>query len=172
MRAPPEAVTRPGRPSFSNAGSRSPRVAPASRADHAARLLLTYRSAWDALSNEDHSMLCELAAPHGALFLWLESQLHEHGPQAWGALREGLRGHESESLALRLMAGPEMEPVEPAESVRELRALLNRMLIERLKLQADEAIAAMGSDPLAPARYRALQSRWRELEAKSSQSLS
>ena len=156
-------------PKFSTSGSRSPRMAPASRADHAARLLLTYRSAWDALSNEDHSMLCELPAPHGALFLWLESQLHEHGPQAWGALREGLHGHESEDLALRLMAGPEMEPVEPAESVRELRALLNRMLIERLKLQADEAIAAMGSDPMAAARYRALQSRWRELEAASTQ---
>ncbi|MEI8325390.1 MAG: DNA primase [Betaproteobacteria bacterium] len=142
------------------------RMAPASRADHAARLLLTYRSAWDALTHEDHSMLCELAAPHGPLFVWLESQLQEHGPQSWGALREGLHGHEAEGLALRLMAGPEMEPVEPAESVRELRALLNRMLVERIKAQETQAIAAAGSDPLALERYRSLQSRRRELENK------
>ena len=142
-------------------------VVPTGRADHAARLLLTYRSAWDALSNEDHSMLCELPAPHGPLFLWLESQLHEHGPQSWGALREGLQGHESESLALRLMAEPEIEPVEAAESVRELRALLNRMLVERIKLQETQAIEAAGSDPLALERYRTLQARRRELELKA-----
>ena len=152
---------------FSAPAPRRGRVVPTGRADHAARLLLTYRSAWDALSNEDHSMLCELPAPHGPLFLWLESQLHEHGPQSWGALREGLQGHESESLALRLMAEPEIEPVEAAESVRELRALLNRMLVERIKLQETQAIEAAGSDPLALERYRTLQARRRELELKA-----
>ena len=152
---------------FSAPAPRRSRVAPTGRADHAARLLLTYRSAWDALSNEDHSMLCELPAPHGPLFLWLESQLHEHGPQSWGALREGLQGHECETLALRLMAEPEIEPVEAAESARELRALLNRMLVERIKLQETQAIEAAGSDPLALARYRTLQARRRELELKA-----
>jgi DNA primase len=142
------------------------RTAPTGRADHAARLLLTFRTAWDALSNEDHTVLCELPAPHGPLFLWLESQLHEHGPQSWVALREGLQGHESESLALRLMEEPQIEPVEPAESVRELRAILNRMLVERLKVQETLAIEAAGSDPQALERYRGLQARRRELESK------
>ncbi len=152
---------------FSTPPTRRGRVAPTGRADHAARLLLTHRNAWEALSNEDHSMLCELPAPHGPLFLWLESQLHEHGPQPWGALREALVGHEHEGLALRLMAEPEVEPVEPSESVRELRALLNRMLVERIKLQETQAIEAAASDPLALERYRALQARRRDLEVKA-----
>jgi DNA primase len=38
--------------------------------------------------------------------MWLEASLHEHGAQPWGALREGLRGQESEELAVKLMAGP------------------------------------------------------------------
>ncbi|MBP9061284.1 MAG: DNA primase, partial [Rhodoferax sp.] len=108
---------------------------PASRADHAARLLLGNMAALDGLSAEDHAMLCELPPPHGPLFVWLESQLHEHGALPWMALREGLHEHESEALALRLMREFELtEPDDPVESAHELRNLLNRMLIERLKL--------------------------------------
>ena len=128
------------------------------------RLLLTYGGAWDALSNEDHTMLCELPAPHGPLLSWLETQLHEHGAQPWGALREGLQGHESEGLALRLMSDPAVEPVEMEESVRELRALLNRMLVDRLKAQETLAIEDSATDPQALERYRALQARRRDLE--------
>ena len=152
--------------SFSSPAAKRGRTAPTGRADQAVRLLLTYRSAWETLSNEDHVMLCELPPPHGPLLSWLEAQLHEHGPQPWGALREGLQGHESEGLALRLMSDLEVEPVEADESVRELRALLNRMLVERLKAQETLAIEAAASDPLALERYRALQARRREIELK------
>jgi DNA primase len=141
------------------------RALPASRADHAARLLLSQTAAWDALSHEDHAMLCELAAPHGPLFAWLDSQLHEHGPLPWGALREGLREHESEALAVRLMADPQGVDEPSAESQAELRGLLNRMLVERLKGQETQAIEAAGTDPGALQRYRELQARRRELEA-------
>ena len=37
-------------------------------------------------------MLCDLPGSHGALFTWLDSQLHEHGVQPWAALREGMPG--------------------------------------------------------------------------------
>ena len=144
------------------------RALPASRADHAARLLLGNMAAWDTLSNEDHSLLCEQPAPHGPLFVWLESQLHEHGPLAWGALREGLREHEYEDAALRFMAGPVSAsdaPEESEESTRELRSLLNRMLVERLKAQETEAIEAAKADPTALVRYRDLQIRRRALES-------
>ncbi len=142
------------------------RPLPASRADHAVRILLSDMAALDALSAEDHTLLCELAAPHGSLFVWLESQLHENGPQPWVALREGLRGHESEELALRLMSEHELGEADASEeSIRELRNLLNRMMIERLKAQETDAINAAKADPTALHRYRELQTRRLKLES-------
>ena len=139
---------------------------PASRADHAARLLLSNMGAWDELSHEDHAMLCELPAPHGALFIWLDSQFHDHGPLGWSALREDLQAREFEPLALKLMSGPQAEgPSERGESTRELRALLDLMLIDRLKLLETEALADAATDPEALQRYRSLHERRRSLSA-------
>jgi len=147
------------------------RMVPASRADHAARILLNEMVGLEGLSAEDHTMLCELPAPHGPLFVWLESQLHEHGPQPWVALREGLRDHEAEALAIRLMADHEAGVADEAgESARELRNLLNRMLVERLKALETEAIHASKADPTALQRYRELQIRRRALESAPSNS--
>jgi DNA primase len=142
------------------------RSQPASRADHATRILLSNMAALDVLTAEDHTMLCELPAPHGPLFVWLESQLHEHGHQPWVALREGLREHEEEEFAVRLMAGHELgTPDETDESAAELRNLLNRMLVERLKIQETEAIHASKTDPTALHRYRELLTRRLKLES-------
>ena len=139
------------------------RVLPSSRADHAARLMLADAAAWDSLSHESHAMLCDLPQPHGPLFAWLDAQVHEHGPLPWGALREGLRGHPAEPLALKLMS--DAHTPSPADSAAELADLLNRMLVERLKVQETQAIEASASDPAALDRYRSLQARRRELEA-------
>jgi len=156
------------------------RQLPASRADHALRLLLSDMRQWQDLSGEDHQMLCELPAPHGQLFTWLDSQYQEHGSLPWGALREGLRDHPCEALALKVMdtaftaqTATQDEKTDPkapspqalaSESAAELKALLNRLLIERLKAQETQAIASAQTDPSALARYRALQARRRSLE--------
>ncbi len=133
---------------------------PTSRADHAARLLLDNMAALAQLSAEDHAMLCALPEPHGPLFTWLERQFHEHGVQPWVALREGLHTSESELYALQLMAGYELGvESDNAEALTELRHLLNRMLIDQLKLDEDQAIAAAKTDPSALQRYRELQAR-------------
>jgi DNA primase len=127
-------------------------------------------AALEILSAEDHAMLCGLAAPHGNLFVWLESQLHEHGPQPWGALREGLRGHESEELAVRLMASHELSPTaERQDSVSELRDLLNRMLVEHLKVQETQALHDSKADPAALQRYQEFYNRRRKLQSSLSQ---
>jgi DNA primase len=159
---------------------RGTRQIPAGRADHAARVLLMHPDIWEELSTEDHNLLCELAPPHGPLFVWLDHQHHEHGPQPWGVLREGLREHESEALALRVVASaftplrddagqplPNNESPEALrkEAVGELRGILNRILIENLKAQETDAIAAAKDDPTALQRYRHLQARRRELES-------
>ncbi len=141
------------------------------RADHAARLLLAHSGIWDSLSSEDHHLLCELPEPHGPLLIWLESQLHEHGPQPWAALREGLREHPAEALALKLMTGSDLAAGDDhGESMAELRNLLNRMLIDHLKTQETEAIEASLSNPAALERYRELQARRRALETAAPKS--
>ncbi len=143
----------------------SGRAAPASRADHAARLLLGHSAAWDSLSSEDHALLCALPAPHGPLFSWLESQLHEHGPQAWAALREGLLDHPSQDLAQQLMSGPALDDTadNQRETLQELRNLVNRMLVEQLKAQETEALEASKNDPSAALRYREIHERRKKL---------
>ncbi len=143
---------------------------PASRADHAARILLADMTTLSSLSAEDHSMLSELPAPHGPFFVWLEAEMLEHGPQPWVALREGLKGHESETLALRVMADHEDVTQEDADDAhQELRNLLNRILVEQLKDQETEAIQASKADPSALIRYRELRDRRLLLQALPNQ---
>ncbi len=147
------------------------RLLPASRADHVLRILLGQLAVWETLSAEEHAMLCEQPAPHGPLFGWLEAQIHEHGAMHWGALREAVRGHEGETLALKLMAQedapapPDAQGNDPSQT--ELRQLLNRMLIERINLWMNQAIEASKADPSALQRYRDLQQRKADLEVAS-----
>ena len=92
--------------------------------------------------------------------------MHEHGVQPWVALREGLRGHACEEVAVRLMNGHEINADNEADaSSGELRDLLNRMLVERLKALETAAIDAARTDPTALLRYRELQTRRRQLES-------
>ncbi len=157
---------------------RGTRLIPQGRADHAARVLLSHMDLWEELSTEDHNLLCELAPPHGPLFVWFDHQRHEHGNQAWGALREGLRGNESEDLALRVMATaftplldddgqPKPETQTPEQQRKEagleLRGILNKILFESLDAQMKEAIAEAAADPTAMQRYKALFERRKQL---------
>jgi DNA primase len=161
-------------------GYRKFRHIPASRADHAVRIILGHMLLWEGLSHEDHDLLCELAAPHGSLFAWIDQQHHEHGSQTWGALREALRGSELEELALRVMAtaytplhDDQGEPLPDTataqelerEAQQELRGIVDMLLIESLKTQETEAIQAATSDPSALQRYRSLQARRLDLQA-------
>jgi DNA primase len=57
--------------------------------------------------------------------------------------------------------------VAESESHKELRQVLDRMLIERINSQQIEAINASKADPSALTRYRELQSRKLELEAQT-----
>ncbi len=141
-----------------------PRAKPSSRADHATRILLGHSELWEALSSEDHHLLCELPSPHGPLLVWLETQLHEHGPLPWGALQEALQGHASQALALQLMSLAPVPPEPASEAANELRDLLNRMLIEHIKVQETQAIEAAATDPDALRRYQDLRARRQQLQ--------
>jgi DNA primase len=123
----------------SNLGAR---LRPASRADHAARLLLSRMDLWDALTAEDHSMLCELPPPHGTLFVWLDHQFHDQGALPWGQLRDQLAGRDFEAKAQELMGdylGAGFAGTaggEPGEALRELRGLMNLLRIDASQGQA------------------------------------
>jgi DNA primase len=134
------------------------------------------------MSHDDHAMLCEQPAPAGALFVWLEAQLHDHGALPWGALREGLRGAELEPFALKLMAeapsasSNDLQKKDDLkaetnsqdairEAQHELRSLLNRMHIDRLKALETEVIEAAKADPTQLAKYKDIVERRKKLEA-------
>jgi DNA primase len=129
------------------------RILPASREDRVLRALLTDSQAWDKLSHDEQALLSGLPMPHGGLFAWLENQLHEHGPQPWAALREGLRGHAHESYAVNQLAqipqGIESDWSEVRSILLQLSRLARETEMQALALRA-------GTDPAAMARYREL----------------
>ena len=139
---------------------RLPRTPAASRVDHAARLLLSHMAFLEHLTHEDHTALCALPAPHGPLFSWLEAQFHEHGPLAWAVLRESLREHACEALAVKVMTGAHAQTEGEEHELRaELSDLLARIQIDQLEQQRNAASAAGELE-----RFRELDARWRALK--------
>ena len=147
------------------------RTLPASRADHAVRLLLGNMALWDGLSSDDHAMLCGLPAMHGELMTWLESQFHDHGALAWGSLQSELNALPFAVLAEKLMGSHVPSKVQAlpspdtGEAQHELRLLLNLMLIDQLKALETLALqdAQTTQDPAALQRWRELHQRRRAL---------
>jgi DNA primase len=126
---------------------------------------------WDTLSAEDHALLCDLPGEHGELMRWIESQFHDHGPLAWGTLQTEIQNQTFAPLAAKLMGGHlPVEPgaageLEPGEAHKEVRMLLNLMLIDQLKVQETAALkeAERGQDPTAYQRWRELHQRRKSL---------
>jgi len=129
------------------------RLLPASREDRVLRLLLTEPQSWDRLNGEEHVLLSSLPVPHGPLFTWFESQLHEHGPQPWAALREGLRGHTNETHA---MAQISQIPEGIEGDWAEVRSIIDQLLKLARQQEMKELAARAGSDPEAMQRYKEL----------------
>lgn len=126
---------------------------PMNRATRALQIVFTEPQAWDRLSNEEHHLLCELPAPHGELFAWLDSQHHDHGPQPWEALRQALAGHQHEQFALAELA---KVPTQTESDPAELADILAREKQHRRKEEMERLAAAAPTDPEAFARYKAL----------------
>jgi DNA primase len=146
------------------------RQKPVSREDHAVRLLLNEPAAWDRLSPAQRQMLIGLPAPHGTLFGWLEEQWHEHGSQPWAALQLALVKQPFADQVQRLMASlPAVDQTPVEESRRELQGVLARILDEQLKRQESIALQAVGSDPQALARYRAINAERKALQQQLKQ---
>lgn len=137
-----------------------------SRAEVVCKTLALWPALWNQLTNEDHAMLCAQAAPFGPFYVWLENEMLQQGVLDGAALLEALPPDSVFAPTILAFAAPGQaaatEP--PSDALTELRDVLNRMLIERIKEQETEAIGASGHDPHALARYRTLQARRRQLE--------
>jgi len=138
------------------------RSAPPRREDRALCLLFTAPGAWEALSHEEHALLCALPEPHGALFGWLDSQSHEHGPQHWGALRESLRDQPFGDVVVRLVT---QTPADIEYDPAELQYVLRELAIAALEAERSRLAPLAAADPQAYARYRLLDARYRLLKA-------
>jgi DNA primase len=144
------------------------RLTGGSRADRAVGLLLANAQAWDQLSADDHAMLAHLPEPHGAVFAWLESQLHEHGPQPWAALREALRGSEYEAFVCAQVE----QATAGADPTLELAELNDVM--DRLRGDALEALAGLlaarvqGGDASAYEEFKQVNERIKALKSAQS----
>jgi DNA primase len=134
-------------------GSPVGRNTPPSRADRLLQIILLEPQTWDQLSAADHHMLCDLPAPYGAAFVWLDAQNQEHGPQPWAALSIALQGTVQEAFLRKLVqAVPETienDPLELASVMKELR----RKAVQERK---SELLSRVGSDPAAYEEYKAL----------------
>ena len=126
---------------------------PASREDRVLRLLLTEPQSWDRLSSEEQVLLSALPAPHGPLFAWFEGQLHEHGPQSWAVLREGLREQPGEQHATAQMA---QIPEGIEGDWNEVRAILDQLIKLKRQQEMNELATRAATDPQAMQRYREL----------------
>ena len=124
-----------------NQGRRSP---PASRADHALRLLLLHMPFWGRLPPALQGLLCALPIPHGPLFGWIDSQYQEHGALAWGALQESLPQVAWGDVALQLVQNYQTLELNPSqdEALAELRSAVTWLHADELDRQANQAAAA------------------------------
>ena len=151
-----------------DAASRGPRGAPATKTDQAARLLMAHMEFMEELTHEDFDALARCGAPHGHLFSWLEAQFQEYGAQPWAVLRERLQECMDAGvapLAERLMTGPHAQPEgELPELRRELRGVLNRVLIDHLKQRTHTVAMAISTDPHAAQQLRDIYTRLQFLE--------
>ncbi|QTD46985.1 DNA primase [Ottowia testudinis] len=123
---------------FEKPAGRPLRRPPAGRCTRALQIVLTEPSAWDRLSQDEHVLLCDLPPPLGPLFTWLAGQALDHGPQPWSALREALRGHEFESVAVEEV---QKLPPDIVSEPDELRGILRTERREQLKRHMDAALA-------------------------------
>ena len=146
-------LARPARASSRPARRVAGRLLPASREDRVLRLLLTEPQSWDRLSSEEQVLLSALPAPHGPLFAWLEGQLHEHGPQSWAVLREGLREQPGEQHATAQMA---QIPEGIEGDWNEVRAILDQLIKLKRQQEMNELATRAATDPQAMQRYREL----------------
>jgi DNA primase len=123
------------------------RQAPMSRKDNALRLVLGHPKLWDHLGHAEHDMLCQLPAPHGDMFKWIDTQHHDQGIQPWSAVQLAISEFAWAPLAMRLMRVPMFEDDNANELENEWRDTLLRIESDQLKAQCKAIEHQAETDP-------------------------
>ena len=153
------AAARPGssrRPAAAAPTARSRRlgVRPSIEASAAniARLVLGQSSYWEVLTTGDHEILCALEGDFGDLFRWVDSQVHEHGPQPLAALSVGLQGQPFEPVARRIIELDSLQPSgrtveDPEMPLADLHSALVKLQLDVLDLELKRVQGLPATDP-------------------------
>jgi DNA primase len=115
-------------------------------------MLLANSQWWESLTVSDHEVLCGLDGDSGAIFRWLDTQSHEHGPQPLSALDVAVRGQPFEATALQLIELETMQPTgrmveDSSAGLHELQSLVRSVRLEVLDLQLKQVQALPPTDP-------------------------
>ncbi len=132
-----------------------------SREDRAVQIFFVDMQLWAQLSASQHTLLCELPAPHGPLLAWLDQQWHEHGAQPLSALREGLQ---DEALAASLQRLMGLLPPLVDNDPSELQSILVELEKQDIARQLTALTPQAGRDPSVFEQIRRLNERLRTLK--------
>lgn len=141
-------------------------------AEVVARVVLRNSEAWACLTDADHHLLCELAAPHGDLFSWLDTRFHDHGAEPWAVLELGLEGQPFTDLVRRLIALDNMQPEGRALEVeefgeQELRRAMTGIHLDAVREAIEQAARLPQTDPARMERLYELSKRQQALQQLS-----
>jgi DNA primase len=127
-------------------------------AEQVGRMMLRNTEGWHGLTDADHHLLCQLPAPHGDLFSWIDTRFHEHGGEPWAVLQVALEGQPFAELATRLVDLDNMQPIGRALDVEEFgeRELQRAMVEIHLDALNEEEKRVMQLAPTDPARSEQL----------------
>jgi DNA primase len=142
------------RPAAAASKSRRLGVRPSIEASAAniARLVLGQSAYWEVLTTGDHEILCALDGDFGDLFRWIDSQMHEHGPQPLAALAVGLEGQPFEPVARRIIELDSLQPSgrmveDPEMPLADLHSALVKLQLDVLDLELKRVQALPATDP-------------------------
>lgn len=133
-----------------------------------ARGILRNSEAWAVLTDADHHLLCELPAPLGDLFSWIDTRFHEHGGEPWAVLQMGLENQPFQELAARLIALDNMQPDGRAIEIEEigepdLRRAMTGIHLDAVAGEIDRVARLPQTDPTRVERLYELSRRQQAL---------
>ncbi|ROZ66517.1 DNA primase [Ramlibacter sp. WS9] len=136
-------------------------------AEHVARFVLRNSGGWSALSDVDHHALCDLQAPYGDLFGWIDTSFHDRGGEPWAAIQVALGEMPFAGLALQIMERDNLLGSGDGSDADEIGVVQVRSAMQGIHLDAiREEIAQASQMPLSdPARQERLYELSRRQQA-------
>ena len=138
------------------------RQAPMSRQDRGIQILFQHMTQWSAISSEQQNILCDLPAPHGLAFTWLDLQFNELGVLNWPQLK-ALSPPEEWSQWLSALV--ENTPLEAEEGNGELKNILFELEKADISKKLNQMAPLVESDPQIYKQFKSLSARFALLKS-------